>query len=170
MLGAALAVLTQEHTVSWEFKVEGPSRVDKIGFCFVVLEIAILVSSTGYLIIIITLDHMWYGGCRMVGKGHHRTSLHTPCTDAHAQVLSVLFLLCCLSPLFSCIDLDVVFCRHGICVDGASARKVWCSRERMRRSRWWTCASSKPDSELADPQLTDVYAESPDERRERHDY
>ena len=28
----------------------------------------------------------------MVGKGHHRTSLHTPCTGAHAQVLSIFHL------------------------------------------------------------------------------
>ena len=26
-----------------------------------------------------------------LGRGQHRTSLHTPCTDAHAQVLSILF-------------------------------------------------------------------------------
>ena len=33
--------------------------------------------------------HQWIGGCRLVGKEHYRTSLHTLCTDAHAQVLSI---------------------------------------------------------------------------------
>ena len=29
----------------------------------------------------------WNGGCRMVGKGHHHTSLHTPRAVAQAQSL-----------------------------------------------------------------------------------
>ena len=32
-----------------------------------------------------TLDVKWFGGCRLVGKGHHRTSLHAPRADAQAQ-------------------------------------------------------------------------------------
>ena len=56
-------------------------------------------------------------------------------------------------------------CRHVVCVDH-SAYQVWCSRERMCQSGRGGFARFY---ELVDPQLTAVYAESPDDRRERHD-
>ena len=34
----------------------------------------------------------WTGACRLVGQGHHHTSLHIPRTDAQAQSLSLFFL------------------------------------------------------------------------------
>ena len=69
----------------------------------------------------------WVGEWRLVGQGLHHTSF--TCT-IHPHGTSASFVCFCLSPLFHVfIDLDVVFCRHGICIDEASARQVWCSRE-----------------------------------------
>ena len=34
-----------------------------------------------------TVCTLWNGGCRLVGKGHHHTSLHTPRAVAQAQSL-----------------------------------------------------------------------------------
>ena len=63
----------------------------------------------------------------MVGEGLHHTSYHTLThTTQHQRIFCFAF-LCIILLLFSC-DLDVVFGRHGICVDGASARQVWRSR------------------------------------------
>ena len=38
-------------------------------------------------------DVLWTGGCRLVGKGHHHTSLHTPRAHAQAQSLEPFLLL-----------------------------------------------------------------------------
>ena len=73
---------------------------------------------------------------RLVGKGQHHTSLHTPCTDTHAQVLSILFVFVSFSFFFMC-------CRHEICVDGASACQVWRYVNECVDAKWRICANGR---------------------------
>ena len=55
----------------------------------------------------------WTGGCRLVGQGHHHTSLHTPRTDAQAQSLSLFFLTWC---TFVCVILFACTLAHVVAV------------------------------------------------------
>ena len=73
------------------------------------------------------LMYLWFGGRRLVGKGHHRTSLHTPRADTQAQDLS-LFLF-----VFFFQSTSVSFCRIMMYVDDSCGEFHTQRREKPSR-------------------------------------
>ena len=83
----------------------------------------------------------------------HHTSLTAPAPLLFA------FCICFVSFSFCFhVDLDVVFGRHGICVDGGCARQVWRSRGECVKADGGFAQATSLVSDLADPQFTDVFA------------
>ena len=71
-------------------------------------------------------DGLWNGGCRLVGKGHHHSSLHTLRADAQAQSLEP-FSLCHLAFFLSssshrCREAVYVEMRLSVLIDGQPLR------------------------------------------------
>ena len=124
------------------------------------------------------IERSWFASRQTTGMvvvgwlGRASTTLH--CTHhalSHRLKVLSLFLFCVFLCVFFSffVDLGPFVCRHVVCADEASVCQMMQPWMNVSKGTLWICASLNWLYVLAHPQFTAVYAESQDEKGERHD-